>query len=664
MMNKLHCNLYLNILEDHNAVSIATAKKIKEGIENSIEKNKTFVLGLATGATLKPVYKELIRMHKKKGLSFENVIFFNLDNYIGLPENDRNSYSHQLRQGFLNQVGAQENNIHLVTTSSDFDSLAYEQKIKDAGGIDIQLLGSGTEGHIGFNEKGARLDSRTDRVDLAKSTIRDNGIYFSRDGEQIPTMANTMGIATIMEAKSIILLANGPNKAKALNRMMHPFGNVPLSSDFRLAIQSAFYNRLNKIGDVEAIESIAKRFTNAANQNQKLEQSAFNFDEFSKAVAGLPARALHHPEVAENVTVFIDKDSAQLIDPNILKCHSSMNDLGVIEKFVQSYTPISLTVTINKEDKTIWIPPGFKFFDPNIMAVGEAFDHTKSKHIASLKSALKSENIGVFAHPDDAEISSGLPMLGAKNGWLTVIVTDGAMSVSHADLGEHSVKELVDIRWKEQCDAAVISKTPAIHLSYPSAAVNGVMGLAKQAEVVSVLASWVNTMPNIKSIYTHNPIDKHPTHLGILNVLAGALYSERFNPKIEEIYGMKVWGGVDALPEKQFKLFSTTDQEIIDKIEAMVKCYKSQNRILDRLLARGTVGGMIEKSVYATNPYDNKSPLGSLLGIDITELIKHRMTVEEMVEHIWETAYTVKKESAGQHKLVMSQPDNLPWNAL
>jgi len=176
------------------------------------------VLGLATGSTPLGLYKELIRMHKEEGLDFSSVRTFNLDEYVGLPPTHDQSYHYFMYENLFKHINIQMQNVHVPSgTANNYKAFCewYEKRIVECGGIDIQVLGIGTDGHIAFNEPLSSLGSRTRIKTLAKQTIDDNARFFARR-EDVPIYAITMGVGTILEARKLILLASGKNKAKAL----------------------------------------------------------------------------------------------------------------------------------------------------------------------------------------------------------------------------------------------------------------------------------------------------------------------------------------------------------------------------------------------------------------------------------------------------------------
>jgi len=176
------------------------------------------VLGLATGQTPLPMYRELVRLHRQEGLDFSGVTTFNLDEYVGLAPEHPASYHTFMRENFFSQVNVRPEQIHIP------DGLAphipafcrgYEEAIRAAGGIDLQVLGIGGDGHIGFNEPSSSLASRTRIKTLTAGTRHDNAQAFG-SADQVPVHVITMGVGTIMDAREVVMLAFGPKKADAV----------------------------------------------------------------------------------------------------------------------------------------------------------------------------------------------------------------------------------------------------------------------------------------------------------------------------------------------------------------------------------------------------------------------------------------------------------------
>ncbi|MEO2266522.1 glucosamine-6-phosphate deaminase [Pseudoalteromonas sp. YIC-656] len=185
---------------------------------NQLQKKPASVLGLATGSTPVALYQNLIARNHAGDISFANAISFNLDEYLGLDGDHPQSYRYFMNQQLFNHIDIDINNTHVPPGNAADPIVAcevYEQQIAQAGGIDIQLLGIGRNGHIGFNEPSSGLTSRTRVKTLTKATIEDNARFFAEDEYQ-PHLSITMGIGTILDAKKVVLLATGENKAQAI----------------------------------------------------------------------------------------------------------------------------------------------------------------------------------------------------------------------------------------------------------------------------------------------------------------------------------------------------------------------------------------------------------------------------------------------------------------
>ena len=186
-----------------------------------IEKNNS-VLGFATGSSPVVIYENLIKFYKDNIVSFKNVTAFNLDEYIGIEKSHQNSYYYFMRDNLFNHINIKEENCHIengLASDMDKECASYEKLIEDKGGIDLQILGIGANGHIGFNEPSDKISPMTHVVELTQSTIDANSKYFS--DIKMPTKAVTMGIATIMKSKKIILIASGKAKAQAIFDTVH-----------------------------------------------------------------------------------------------------------------------------------------------------------------------------------------------------------------------------------------------------------------------------------------------------------------------------------------------------------------------------------------------------------------------------------------------------------
>ena len=218
------------IFNDKENAELLIAEEIKNLIEKNNKKGKKTVLGLATGSSPLGVYKKLIDLHKKEQFTFKNVITFNLDEYYGLKKDHKQSYHHFMDEKLFKHIDINRNNIHIPDGELDKKSIDkfckdYEKKIKSCGGIDIQILGIGANGHIGFNEPGSNLNSVTRLVKLDYKTRKDARLNFNGI-KNVPTSAITTGIKTILSSKRIILIAWGQAKAEAIKNSVESRQNV------------------------------------------------------------------------------------------------------------------------------------------------------------------------------------------------------------------------------------------------------------------------------------------------------------------------------------------------------------------------------------------------------------------------------------------------------
>jgi glucosamine-6-phosphate deaminase len=187
-------------------------------IADRLRKKPDLVLGLATGSTPLGMYKELIRMHREEGLDFSKVTTFNLDEYVGVPPEHDQSYHFFMKENLFDHINLDPRFVHVPHgMAKDVDLFCdwYEERIRRAGGIDIQVLGIGANGHIAFNEPGSSLGSRTRIKTLTGTTRQDNARFFA-SMDEVPKYAITMGVGTIMDAKELLLLANKKSKADAV----------------------------------------------------------------------------------------------------------------------------------------------------------------------------------------------------------------------------------------------------------------------------------------------------------------------------------------------------------------------------------------------------------------------------------------------------------------
>ncbi|PVE17900.1 glucosamine-6-phosphate deaminase [Arthrobacter sp. Bz4] len=212
------------ILPDQAAIAAVAA----DAIEDLVRRKPNAVLGLATGSSPLGVYDELARRHHTGSLSFADVHGFALDEYVGLPVGHPESYREVIRREFTNRIDIHPDNVHGPDGAAEdipAACAAFEQAIREAGGVDLQLLGVGTDGHIGFNEPGSSLASRTRIKSLIDQTRKDNARFFDSIDE-VPHHVVTQGLGTIMDARHVVLIATGAQKARAV----HDFVEGPVAA--------------------------------------------------------------------------------------------------------------------------------------------------------------------------------------------------------------------------------------------------------------------------------------------------------------------------------------------------------------------------------------------------------------------------------------------------
>ncbi|MDM1391406.1 glucosamine-6-phosphate deaminase [Myroides marinus] len=247
----------IKVYTDKDVASAYVAERIAKIIKGKQSVGERAVIGLATGSTPKGVYKELVRLHKDEGLSFRNVSTFNLDEYYPILPIDDQSYVSFMKNNLFNHIDIDSDYVHIPDGTLSIEGIQaycdlYEQKIVDFGGLDIQLLGIGRTGHIGFNEPGAVSDSRTRLVTLNDITREDAKDDFGGK-EKVPTQAITMGVQTITQAKEVILMALSSRKAEIIKKALE--GEV--SAD----IPATFLQRLSNVEyilDSEAASLLSK----------------------------------------------------------------------------------------------------------------------------------------------------------------------------------------------------------------------------------------------------------------------------------------------------------------------------------------------------------------------------------------------------------------------
>lgn len=205
------------VCENYDEVSKEAFKVMKTVLDKGNP-----ILGLATGSSPVGLYKEMIRDHKENGTSYKNILTWNLDEYVGIPRTHEQSYWTFMHENLFNFIDIPEENIHVPVGESEDEEaecVKYEESMKGHT-VDIQVLGIGSDGHIAFNEPGTPFDSLTHLMDLTEQTRKDNARFFDNDINQVPKRSITMGLASIMRAKKIIVIATGENKAEAVYGML------------------------------------------------------------------------------------------------------------------------------------------------------------------------------------------------------------------------------------------------------------------------------------------------------------------------------------------------------------------------------------------------------------------------------------------------------------
>ena len=237
---------------------------------------KPFVLGLPTGSSPLGTYAELIELVKQGDLSFQNVVTFNMDEYVGIPEDHPESYHYFMYKNFFSHIDILEENINILDgNAKDLDKECndYEAKIESYGGIHLFLGGIGPDGHIAFNEPGSSLSSKTRIKTLTFDTVLANARFFKNDVKQVPKTALTIGVDTVMQAKEVVIIINGYNKARALQQVveeginhmwtvsvlqLHPKGMIVCDdeSTFELKVGTVKYFKDMENKDIQTLPKI------------------------------------------------------------------------------------------------------------------------------------------------------------------------------------------------------------------------------------------------------------------------------------------------------------------------------------------------------------------------------------------------------------------------
>lgn len=210
----------LIIEQDYDRLSLWAANHVVERINQfKPTADRPFVLGLPTGSSPEGMYAALVKANKEGRVSFRHVITFNMDEYVGLPESHPESYHSFMARNLFDHIDIPRENVHILNGNAadlEAECASYEQKIKDAGGIDLFIGGIGPDGHIAFNEPFSSLVSRTRVKTLTTDTIIANSRFFDNDVNKVPKHALTVGVGTVMDAREVMILVNGHHKARAL----------------------------------------------------------------------------------------------------------------------------------------------------------------------------------------------------------------------------------------------------------------------------------------------------------------------------------------------------------------------------------------------------------------------------------------------------------------
>lgn len=233
------------------------SKRAAQVVARTLNSKPNAVLGLPTGSTPLGLYKELARMHREEGLDFSRVTTFNLDEYVGLSKDHPQSYHYFMHENFFKHINIPPQNVNLPSgTTDNYRAFCqwYEDRIEECGGIDLQVLGIGSDGHIAFNEPSSSLGSRTRIKTLAKQTIDDNARFFDRP-EDVPVYAMTMGVGTILEARKIMLVANGQAKARAIaDAIEGPVTSMCTASALQLHQRVAYFLDREAASELKMLE--------------------------------------------------------------------------------------------------------------------------------------------------------------------------------------------------------------------------------------------------------------------------------------------------------------------------------------------------------------------------------------------------------------------------
>ncbi|MCL1993126.1 MAG: glucosamine-6-phosphate deaminase [Spirochaetes bacterium] len=256
----------LMILDNREKAGAWAARYIAGRIK-SFGNSEPFVLGLPTGSSPLVIYQEMVKMCRAKELSFKNVRTFNMDEYVGLPKEHPGSYHRFMMENLFDHVDIDPKHIRILdgmAQDKEKECGDYERAIKSAGGIELFLGGMGGNGHIAFNEPGSSFASRTRVIDLAQETINDNARFFDGDLSKVPKSAMSVGIGTIMDAREVVIIVTGKNKARALRSVieegvnhMYPLSCLQMHANATIVCDEDATDEL-RVGTVRYFKSMEK----------------------------------------------------------------------------------------------------------------------------------------------------------------------------------------------------------------------------------------------------------------------------------------------------------------------------------------------------------------------------------------------------------------------
>lgn len=266
------------IAKDFSEMSVWAANYVAKRINDfAPTAEHPFVLGCPTGSSPLGLYRHLIELNKQGKVSFQNVVTFNMDEYVGLPEEHPESYHSFMWTNFFSHIDIKPENVHILNGNApdlDAECERYEQQILEAGGVDLFMGGIGPDGHIAFNEPGSSLASRTRIKTLTTNTIQANCRFFDNDVNKVPKQALTVGVGTVMDAREVLILCNGSHKSRALHHIiddgvshmwtasmiqMHRFGTFVCDEEACVDLKLSTYQYFK---DKQTIEGTIERYVN------------------------------------------------------------------------------------------------------------------------------------------------------------------------------------------------------------------------------------------------------------------------------------------------------------------------------------------------------------------------------------------------------------------